>query len=81
MRNLTQEQKQYNKQDATYSVYYDLIKSSFLKSDWSKLKNKNVIVMTCYRNNFMVWDTYKAIREMIKSSSKPKKTTYKKCNC
>ena len=67
MKVLTKEQNQYTKVTATFSVYYDCIKDSFLKKDWNRLKNKQDTVYVFYLNGLTVFETFKQIRLILKS--------------
>jgi len=66
MRNLSQEQMEYTKETASFAVYYDCVKDSFLKKNWAKLKNKDASVYILYKNGLTAFDAFKQIRLIIK---------------
>ena len=66
MKVLTKEEREFTRQTATFSVYYDNVKESFLKKDWNRLKNKTDIVYSFYMNGISVFEAFKQIRMVLK---------------
>jgi len=66
MKVLTKEEREFTRQTATFNVYYDNVKESFLKKDWNRLKNKTDIVYSFYMNGISVFEAFKQIRMVLK---------------
>jgi len=66
MKVLNKEEREFTRKTASFTVYYDCIKDSFLKSDWAKVKNKYAICTALYYNGLTVFEGFKQIRQIIK---------------
>ena len=60
-----QEQKKYNKKNASFSVYYDTLRLMFTTRKWNTLKNKKNAIYVFYLNGVNVIDAFTLIRKIL----------------
>ena len=62
---VSSEQKKYSKKNASFSVYYDTLRSMFVSRKWKKLSNKQNTIYMFYLNDLKVIDAFSFIKHIV----------------
>jgi len=63
---LSSEELGYNKDNASFRVYYDCVKDSFTSKTWTRIKKKQELVSGFYNNKLTVLECFRAMRDLAK---------------